>query len=196
MDSDPGITSSDLPEIGTPEFDALSAADRTGRDPFEDAYTPFGEHYRLAYDLALKALDQQQETLDGLRERASTLLAAAAIVTSFLGGAALPSGQKAALGIPGWIAVVLFGLTVVTTLNIIRPRSGWRFLPNAKEVVGSYVRSEPTASIAQTHYGLAVEMEKAQIENRKQLNGMFDGLTWAVILIGLTIIAWIAELLA
>ena len=165
-------------------------------ESIEDAYTPFGAHYRLAYDLALKALDQQQETLDGLRERASTLLAAAAIVTSFLGGAALPSGQKVALGVAGWVAVALFGLTVLTTLNIIRPRSGWRFLPDAKEMIASYLVTQPTASIEQTHYGLALEMQKAQIENRKQLNGMLDGLTVAVTLIGLTIVAWVWELAA
>ena len=80
-------------------------------------------------------------------------------------GAGIAAQPQPDAWLPGWIAIVLFGVTVVTTLNIIRPRSGWRFLPDAKEMVSSYVGTKPTASIAQTHYGLALEMQGAQVEN-------------------------------
>lgn len=50
-----------------------------------DDYLAFAEQYKVAYELALKGLDQQQQTLDGIRQRASVLLGAAAIVTTFLG---------------------------------------------------------------------------------------------------------------
>jgi hypothetical protein len=46
------------------------------------------EHERLSYDLALRALDQQERLLDELRARAGTLLAAASLALSLLGPAA------------------------------------------------------------------------------------------------------------
>jgi hypothetical protein len=43
----------------------------------------------LVYEQALRGIDEQRKRVDDLRGRASTLLAAAAIVTSFLGAEAL-----------------------------------------------------------------------------------------------------------
>jgi hypothetical protein len=42
--------------------------------------------YALAYDEAKRALDEQERVVAELRSRAGTLIAAAAITTSFLGG--------------------------------------------------------------------------------------------------------------
>src|SRR6266496_650368 len=44
---------------------------------------------QLAYDASVRAIQDQAGVLDGLRTRAGTVLAAAALVSSFLGGQAL-----------------------------------------------------------------------------------------------------------
>jgi hypothetical protein len=44
---------------------------------------------RIAYDASIHAIQDQANVLDGLRSRAGTVLAAAALVSSFLGGQAL-----------------------------------------------------------------------------------------------------------
>ena len=46
----------------------------------------------LAYQLALRALNQQESVLEELRSRTGTLLTATALVTSFLGARALDQG--------------------------------------------------------------------------------------------------------
>ena len=59
-----------------------------------------GRHAELAgiaYELSLRSLDQQERALNDLRARAGTLLAASAVVASFLGGLALSSGAVTAL---------------------------------------------------------------------------------------------------
>jgi hypothetical protein len=45
--------------------------------------------YRLAYEEARRALDEQERAVVELRSRAGQLIAAAAITTSFFGGQAL-----------------------------------------------------------------------------------------------------------
>jgi len=58
--------------------------------------------YRIAYDEAVRALSQQQSTIDSLRTRAGLLLSAAAITTSFLGAQALNDGDPSAVS---WLAL-------------------------------------------------------------------------------------------
>lgn len=61
---------------------------------------------QLAYDLSLRALQQQETVLDELRSRTGVLLTATALVTSFLGGRALSDGL-AWLTAPGLFAALI-----------------------------------------------------------------------------------------
>lgn len=74
----------------------------------------------LAYQLALRALDQQESGLAELRSRTNTLLAAAAVSVSFLGAPAINRG-----GISVWVvlALVAFVLTVGLCLFVLIPTS-------------------------------------------------------------------------
>jgi hypothetical protein len=45
--------------------------------------------YELAYEASLRAIENQAATVESLRSRAGTILAATALVTSFFGGRAL-----------------------------------------------------------------------------------------------------------
>lgn len=74
----------------------------------------------LAYQLALRSLDQQESGLAELRSRTNTLLAAAAVSVSFLGAPAIDRG-----GISIWVilALIAFALTVGLCLFVLVPTS-------------------------------------------------------------------------
>jgi len=54
----------------------------------------------LAFDLSMQALSRQEHSLEDLRTRAGTLLAASSVVSSFLGATALNRGGRD--GFQGW----------------------------------------------------------------------------------------------
>jgi hypothetical protein len=96
---------------------------------------PKGEPERIAYEIAVRALAQQEGSLDDLRGRAGTLLAASSIVTSFLGGRALDTS-----GLDGWTTAALsvFAATVAASIYVLWPRADLIFAvngPRAYEVL-------------------------------------------------------------
>jgi len=74
-----------------------------------------------AHRKAALALSQQQETLTELRARTGTLLTAASLVASFLGGQALTRH-----GLSIWViaALVAFGVSVVLSIYVLLPKTG------------------------------------------------------------------------
>jgi hypothetical protein len=83
----------------------------------------------LGYDESVRNLDNQAGVLEALRGRASTLLSAAALVTSVLGGLTLVAPaisqtgafRGARIGDWAWAAIIAFGLVGVATLLILWP---------------------------------------------------------------------------
>lgn len=90
-----------------------------------------GELERLAYDIAVRALSQQEQALNELRSRTGTLLAASAIVASFIGGQAL---QR--VGVDGWTVSALIALaaSLVACIAVLWPRDGLIFALSGPEV--------------------------------------------------------------
>lgn len=78
--------------------------------------------YRLAYELSLRAIEDQARVLEELRSRAGTLFAATALATSFLGGQALArdAGGISALSLTG-AAISCFIASSLLTLAIVWP---------------------------------------------------------------------------
>jgi hypothetical protein len=72
--------------------------------------------YKVAYDEAVRALSEQQNVIDSLRNRAGILLSAAAITTSFLGAQALDGGDSGPavwLAMSGFVSVALASLAIL-----------------------------------------------------------------------------------
>ena len=70
---------------------------------------------QIAYDAGLRALADQESLVSGIRQRTGTIVAAHALVASFLGGATLQSRGLSALC---WIALtaLISGLVVAAVL--------------------------------------------------------------------------------
>jgi hypothetical protein len=76
---------------------------------------------RIAYDASVRAIQDQASVLDGLRTRAGTMLAAAALVSSFLGGQALRGSTGLKLWSLTTLAIGAFVLSAVLALLILWP---------------------------------------------------------------------------
>ncbi len=89
-----------------------------------------GDHagYRLAYDAGLQAVDEQASTLRETRDRAGSLMSAAAVAGGLAAGLAFNAVRVSGIDGPGAIgaaaAVAGFVLVAVTTVMIWRPTEG------------------------------------------------------------------------
>jgi hypothetical protein len=77
--------------------------------------------YRLAYEASVRAIEDQARVLEDLRSRSSTLVAAAALVTGFLGEAALTRADG--LEPLSWagLAIASFVATAVAAFVVLWP---------------------------------------------------------------------------
>jgi hypothetical protein len=85
---------------------------------------------RISFELAVSALSQQERTLVELRARTGTLIAAAALVASFLGAEAIDRS-----GIDGWVSLALlaFAVSIVLSVYVLLPRDRLVFALDAPE---------------------------------------------------------------
>jgi hypothetical protein len=99
---------------------------------------PDPEAFRLAYEEAKRGLDDQEQAVVELRSRAGTLIAAAAITTSFFGSQALRSHVH----VMSWIAIGCFVALGASVLVILWPRRDWEFTLSPERFISTYL--EPT----------------------------------------------------
>ena len=78
----------------------------------------------ITYDLALRALADQESALRDLRARTGTLLTAASLIASFLGGQAIARAQLDVLVVLG---VIAFAACVVLCIYVLLPKEGLIF---------------------------------------------------------------------
>lgn len=96
---------------------------------------PDAEAYRLAYEEAKRALEEQERAVVELRARAGTLIAAAAITTSFFGGQALgPHVRPFA-----WVAIGCFIALGIGVVAILWPRRDWEFVLSPSQFIATYL---------------------------------------------------------
>jgi hypothetical protein len=154
-------------------------------EPLED------EGYRLAHEEGLRAITQQQAVLDGLRGRAGTLLAVAALATSFLGGLALqgrrPSGYA-------WLAISLFLLAAAAVLYVLASQAGWRFRTRPSVIIREYVEGNPPAPVWEMHKQLAEHLEADFDANEEKMGRLFWALHVANIALAGEVVAWLLVL--
>jgi hypothetical protein len=87
-----------------------------------------------AHRLAAQALQQQEQALTELRTRTGTLLTAASLIASFLGGQAL---EREGLSVWIVLALVAFGVSVVLCIYVLLPKDGLIFAVDAPEAYGA-----------------------------------------------------------
>jgi hypothetical protein len=150
----------------------------------------------IAFDAAKSGLERQGQALDNLRSRAATLLAAAAIVTSFLGAQALedPRGQR---GIEDWewAAVVAFVLLAGSVIFVLLPRKKkWVFGMNATKLIREYVEAEPPAELDEMQRDLALHLQKHFQKNGDRMERLYWAFRLGCVFLTVEVVAWIIDL--
>lgn len=163
----------------------------TSRSPAPPTGDPRG--YELAFQEGVRRLEHQESSLDELRSRSGTLLAAAALATSFLGAAALPDGQPWTT--PVLVAVGAFVATIVACLVVLWPKHDWRFVNDPTKVIGDYVEDEPPATMPEIHRDLALHAESNATHNDTKLRWLYWAFDAAAVGLLVQVLAWLIAIL-
>lgn len=107
------------------------------------AENPDAAAYRFLYERAVESLRRQEAAVDELRARTGTLLAAAALVASLLGDAALADG----LGTSGIVGLACFAVASCLSIGVLLPVSGWIFEPGLGDLFTDFVERDPPLSM-------------------------------------------------
>jgi hypothetical protein len=147
--------------------------------------------HAVAYEQAVRAIDQQAEQLEHQRARAGLVVSTAAISGAFLGGLTFNSGQRDSLtgwGLAALIAAAL-GFLVVTlaAVRIWWPARGV-FTLNPGVIVQKWADESP-ATCSELHRDLALHMGAHQVRNKRAID---QRLRW----FACALIAFVVELIA
>lgn len=123
------------------------------------------------------------------RTRAGLLLSAAAIATSFLGGAALRTGTS----LLTWIAIAAFVLLGVGVILILWPRGDWEYAARPRRVIETYIEPDPL-ELPLIHRDLAYHMDASYLLNRGHLQDLVRLFRVSSILLVVEILAWVIDL--
>ena len=123
---------------------------------------------RLAYEQGLRAIDIQVQTLADLRTRAGTVLAAASLVTSFLGAPALERHQQRVVWLA--LAVVLLIGQLGMTVSVLTGRK-FSFRQRPKKILAD-LDSGGYTDEGQALSTLAGFLEEDHDQNEKKLGSL------------------------
>lgn len=137
-------------------------------------------------------LTQQASALDGLRTRSSTILAAAALITTLFGGSL--GGTAHGLNVAGWAAMgALFGV-LGCTLWVLYPWSGWRYGQSATQMIDEIEGIEPRFDLASTQRAAAIRLEQSFRVNEQRLARLSSYTRAACILTAVETALWMISL--
>lgn len=155
---------------------------------------PSATGYALALEEARRALDEQERAVTDIRSRAGTLISAAAIATSFLGG---PLLARAELGVAGWIAIVAFVAVSAATFVILWPRRPLELSLRPRRIIAAYLERPDgrTYTASAIERDLALYMDFSASQNRRQLRLLEISFRFATLMLTTEILAWVAALL-
>jgi hypothetical protein len=147
--------------------------------------------YELAYGEAVRALTEQQASLQAFRSNAGILLSAAAIATSFLGGEALRSGHFTGWS---WTAVVLFAALAAVVFAILWPWRDWEFVAGPRRLIATYVEADRPLPLPRIYRDLALHMEDSSDANAWRLEWLIRLFRAAILLLAAETFAWIVDI--
>jgi hypothetical protein len=152
--------------------------------------------YRLAYEASVRAIDDQARVLEDLRSRSSTLVAAAALVTSFLGQAAFTrDGSIEPVSLAG-LAIGSFIATAATAFVILWPIHV-RFSVSAAEIFAIVRNREAAATPVDAREAfteIATRLELMYDDNSMRIRPLLWTFRSAIVLLSIEVAAWTVAL--
>ena len=145
----------------------------------------------IAYDESRRALEVQKQALNELRTRAGTLLAAAALVTTFFGGVALEGGAEIE-GASQTAVDAFIGLAVLTILVLLPWPFRWSLDPCA--LVTDYVDPNPQPKVEEMLRNLALHHDESRETNGWRITFLNWAFRLATVLLAVEVVAWLHAL--
>jgi hypothetical protein len=145
---------------------------------------------KLSYELSLRTLSQQESALYELRARTGTLIAAASIVTSFLGGAAI-----ARHGLDVWsvLALAAFVTSIALATWVLLPKEHLVFSVHGSTLFEDEIEAD-VFEIGETHRRLAYWLDGYHAENEPKVSGLFVFYRWATAAMLAEVVFWSLQL--
>ena len=146
---------------------------------------------KLAYETSLRTLATQEASLNELRARTGTLVAAASLVTSFLGGAAF---TRSGFDVWSVVALVAFGLTIGAATWVLLPRKNHLvFALHGSKLYEGEIRDDVFA-IGETYRRLSYWLDEFHDDNDPKINRLFDVYRGATACLLVEVVAWSVQL--
>jgi hypothetical protein len=145
----------------------------------------------IVYDESVRAIDQQQAIVESLSARAGTLLALAALATTFLGERALTGGR----GLSGlaWAALGAFFAVSVLTIVVLLPFE-WKFALSARVLIEDHLEVPERNDAAKLRRFLALRHERNWDGNFKKLTRLFWCFRLACVFLTLEVLLWTIDI--
>jgi hypothetical protein len=150
---------------------------------------PTGGIERLAYELSLRALGQQEDALKELRSRTGNLLAASSVVASFLGARAIDRGDFGVLAVG---ALLAFLASILFSISILMPRRELQFALDGAAVFEYF--SAAGDPLNDAHRTLAYWIRDSHQANQSTLDALFRSYRWACVAVAVEVVVWSVQL--
>ena len=144
----------------------------------------------LAYEESVRAVVQQQGSLDSLHTRAGLVLSAAAITSSLFATQVLRDGSPTCLT---WNALAAFVVVGVAALDTLWPRQGWRFSNSVPGLLSVWVDKDD-ATIDVMRREVAEFNQGAFSDNKDLLGRLYASFQVASAALGIEVVLWLIDL--
>lgn len=145
---------------------------------------------KLAYETERASFESQRDSLNQLRSRTGTLLAAGSITASFLGGQTLANDQG--FGFFSSIALIAFVASIGPCIYILAPKRHISFALDGSRLHELFVRNE--ADEASAYLNAAAWLGDVWEGNQAQIERMDPWFTWASIALIVEVVCWAVAL--
>jgi hypothetical protein len=141
--------------------------------------------YRIAYQEGQRALDDQQDELKGMRDRAVQFTAFVGAATAFLVGTGLhPVHRDATFYALATTASVLSGILILLLLALLRPsnRKLWHYRLSAQSLITGWIETEvPPPGEAHFLKSLAEKYDQMRVQNEELLGSLRTWYRWLIV---------------
>jgi hypothetical protein len=129
----------------------------------------------------------QSRALDELRSRTGLLLAAASVVTSFLGVEVL---KRDGVTTVAALAILAFLGVLILALWIVAPRRDWHFAQGARTLLEDWTGEQAHGDFCAMQRFLAKNIEDDSDHNKRKLDCMYALFAIAAGLLGVEVVLW------
>lgn len=175
-------------------MDKDGTAQMTAKEESKDVL----EIHKIAHEQGLIGLNLQEAGLTALRQRATAIISISGLAATFLGREALqvPSGMIICLniGMFEWAALFFLGISVVCTIMILKPRTGWTFHYSPSLIVKQFAQGEKATDLSTTYRVLSEFSETNYKKNSKILDPLYKWFNYSLVAVILQIIFWIISI--